>query len=309
MLSSISINKTRQNILLNGENHYYYPNNVALSKDISEISKELSVWSKLNNTLKEIAGVLLKSNSSKEIDLKEVKNNLKGYSSPNTDETPSTSLQNIQPEPSKNLNFKSADLIKIKTAQKNALENIHLLPNWNKGALAGYPASETYIGEPGRGEKGIPKSGNETNIGPVPRATETESERARSITQGIFKGSVAEKVDSRRVSSVTSEKYLTNNFNILIEDISSKTKVLQINNHEWTVEKLLHSISLSIGIPLVNLRYVYKNRELSPYSQQPLRNLAMRDGDIIRLKLRILGGSNNSQHISLQNTEPHNDFN
>ena len=63
-----------------------------------------------------------------------------------------------------------------------ALENKHLLPNRHKGAFLGYPASETCITEPGRGEKGIPKSGNDSNIGPVPRVTEERSERARSIT-------------------------------------------------------------------------------------------------------------------------------
>jgi len=63
-----------------------------------------------------------------------------------------------------------------------ALENKHLLPKRHKGAFLGYPASETCITEPGRGEKGIPKSGNDSNIGPVPRVTEERSERARSIT-------------------------------------------------------------------------------------------------------------------------------
>ena len=50
-----------------------------------------------------------------------------------------------------------------------ALENKHLLPKKHKGAFLGYPASETWITEPGREEKGIPKSGNDSNIGPFPR--------------------------------------------------------------------------------------------------------------------------------------------
>jgi len=37
---------------------------------------------------------------------------------------------------------------------QTALENMHLLPNWLNGAFLRYPASETCITEPGRGEKG-----------------------------------------------------------------------------------------------------------------------------------------------------------
>ena len=78
-------------------------------------------------------------------------------------------------------NFSVHYLKKIKTF-KTALENRHLLPNWLNGAFLGYPASETCFTEPGRGEKGIPKSGNDSRTGPVPRVTDERSERAKSIT-------------------------------------------------------------------------------------------------------------------------------
>ena len=77
---------------------------------------------------------------------------------------------------------------------KTAFENRHLLPNWLNGAFLGYPASETCFIEPGRGEKGISKSGNDSKAGPVPRVTDKRSERAKSITlPPIIRISVAAK--------------------------------------------------------------------------------------------------------------------
>ena len=69
--------------------------------------------------------------------------------------------------------------------QKNVLENKHLQQNLIKGAIAWYPASDTYFDESGRRGKRIPKTDNDIKVGPVPRVCAAKSEIAKYITQNI----------------------------------------------------------------------------------------------------------------------------
>ena len=83
---------------------------------------------------------------------------------------------------------------------------------------------------------------------------------------------------------------------IIIIDVDSRPKVIQIDTINKSILHLITQISQSINIPLSDLRCVYRNKELSSHNSESIKDLGIQNGDIIHAKLRLKGGS-------LQNTE------
>ena len=216
--------------------------------------------------------------------------------------------------------------------QKNALENKHLLPIWFKGAIAWYPASETYFDESGRGEKRIPKTDNDTKVGPVPRVFAVTSERAKSITQNA--NAKTEEVDFCSVSSFADYRSDTstlknmksenseenehqesteklslnsldlhkdrNSLNIFVRIPYSKTFILNINTNTQTIMSLMQLISERTKIPVQYIRLIYNNKEIQNYATEDINWLGLKDNDVIDVKLRLKGGMNETFSMDIE---------
>ena len=80
--------------------------------------------------------------------------------------------------------------------------------------------------------------------------------------------------------------------NIIIIDINSKAKAIQLKTTNQLVTSLIDQISEITRIPLSDLRCIYQNKELLLQASRPIEELGIQDGDFIYVKLRLKGGSN-----------------
>ena len=81
---------------------------------------------------------------------------------------------------------------------------------------------------------------------------------------------------------------------LLLIDPNSKTKTLQIEITNKPISYLINQISESLNLPRDELRCIYQNKELRLHASKPIHSLCIQNGDIIYTKLRIKGGSQQS---------------
>ena len=84
--------------------------------------------------------------------------------------------------------------------------------------------------------------------------------------------------------------YTRDIYDIFVEDLHSKSKILRLTSSTITVRSLLDKISDVYYIPPKELRVTLGGREISNFMSMTLKEIGVTNNDTIRLKLRLRGG-------------------